>query len=300
MTTLGRQELTPLELRIEVGKSLSNLRYQLLQSFYNRRSLAERYANGNIALHIHFLAGQEGVCANWRRCNPNGTGDGSKRLMFVWVGERGEPLRPVASLVRLQPLQGCDVFWGEIAPEIVSSEQILENFFRISDRKLCAVYDSLGIKAGKLIGQVIERDTQLLDDVSDKATEPLRGWHDLTDDCAHHHPALTAIQGDDFSPTLIGNSTTYMIPEGMDFGFQLLQAFACPIDPLISAIQWVHDVYLPYEREQQTKNTKDPEGPRDTDTGTGRRIQGVGEGDRADQGEALNGNLYCQGIVAIN
>ena len=48
--------LSPLELRVEVTKKLGNLRHQLLQSFYDRRSIAERYRDGSVAVHIHCFA----------------------------------------------------------------------------------------------------------------------------------------------------------------------------------------------------------------------------------------------------
>ena len=39
--------------------------------------------------------------------------------------------------------------------KIVPYEEFLESFFRLCDRKLCAIDDSVGIKAGQLISQVV-------------------------------------------------------------------------------------------------------------------------------------------------
>jgi len=61
--------LTPLELRLEVSKRLSNLRLELLKCLYDRHSIIERYSLGVIELHVHFaLDGMH--CARYRRVNP--------------------------------------------------------------------------------------------------------------------------------------------------------------------------------------------------------------------------------------
>ena len=160
-------ELSPLELRVEVTKDLGNLRLELLKTFYDRRSVAERYLDGNIALHVHLLTGKNSFCAAWRKSDGNRTDDSSKVPVFVGVGQITEPSYPVASAERLQPLDGCDVFGGQGIPKVVSCEKALESFFRICDRKLRVIYDSLGIKAGQLIHQVLQGTTQVLRDLSD-------------------------------------------------------------------------------------------------------------------------------------
>ncbi len=54
-----------LELALEDSKKFSNLRYELLQLLYDRRTIAERYLNGEACVHIHPLAGEYGICAAW-------------------------------------------------------------------------------------------------------------------------------------------------------------------------------------------------------------------------------------------
>lgn len=160
-------KLSLLELRIEVAKDLGNLRHELLKTFYDRRSVAERYLDNNIALHVHALTGKDGFCATWRKSDDNRAGDSSKVPVFVGVAEFAKPSYPVASTERLQPLDSCDVFRGQGATKVVPCEEVLESFFRICDRKLCAIYDSLGVKAGQLINQVVEGNAQVLRNLSD-------------------------------------------------------------------------------------------------------------------------------------
>src|SRR3972149_5005913 len=161
-------ELSPLELSVEATKDLGNLRFELLKAFYDRRSVAERYLDHNIALHVHVLTAKNSLCAAWRKSDDNWTDDSSKVPVFVRVGQITEPSYPVASTERLQPLHSCDVFGRQRVPEVVSCQEILESFFRICDRKLCAIYDSLGIEAGQLIYEVVQGNTQVLRDLSDQ------------------------------------------------------------------------------------------------------------------------------------
>ena len=163
-------ELSPLELRLEVTKDLGNLRLELLKTFYDRGSVGERYLDNDIALHVHGFTRKNGFCATWRKSDQNRTDDSSKVPVFVGVGQITKPSYPVASAVRLQPLDSCDVFGGQGISKVVSCEEILESFFRICDRKLCAIYDSLGIKAGQLIDQVVQGNTQVLRDLTDQYT----------------------------------------------------------------------------------------------------------------------------------
>ena len=106
-----------LELWLERINSLGNLRLELLKTFYDRHSIAERYVNGNITLHVHGLTGENRFCATWRRSDKDGTLNSSKVPLFVWVGQVSESPRPLASITRLKPLDSCDMFTGE-APEV--------------------------------------------------------------------------------------------------------------------------------------------------------------------------------------
>ena len=246
----------PLELRIECIKHLGNLRLELLKSFYDRRSIAERYANGNITLHVHGSTSENRFCATWRKCNKDRALNSSKVPVFIRVGEDSKSFCPLASITRLKPLDSCDVFRDENS-KVVSTEEALELLFRIYDRKLCAIYDLLGIKAGQLINQVIQGGSQILHNLSDKSADSWWGrevkWprvrtdypSDLSD-IWEVNDSWLAIQGD----TII-----YSLAHGVDSGLQILQVLPCPTNPLISAIQRMHSpsVVEDYQKGKKTK-----------------------------------------------
>jgi hypothetical protein len=52
--------LSPLEVRLEPDKCISNLRFDFLDRLCDRRPIGERYLSGDVNLHIHASAG-EGV-----------------------------------------------------------------------------------------------------------------------------------------------------------------------------------------------------------------------------------------------
>ena len=256
-------KLSPLELRIEVAKDLGNLRLELLKTFYDRRSVMERYLDNDIALHVHALTGEDGFCTTWRKSDDNRTDDSSKVPVFIGVGQIAKPSCPVASTERLQPLDSCDVFGGQGVTKVVSCEEFLELFFRICDRKLCMIYDSLGVKAGQLINQVVEGNAQVLRNLSDQRTDPQRSRDDEGGEGAPHCPNLPAVwQGEDSWLAIQGDAIVYSLAQGANLGLQILQVFPCPAHPLISAIQSVHEVYSDHERRQPAgrAEAENPEG----------------------------------------
>jgi hypothetical protein len=237
----ANSKLSPLELRVEVTKDLGNLRLELLKAFYDRRSIAERYLDNNIALHVHVLSGKNSFCATWRKSDDNRADDSSKVPVFVGIGQITEPSYPVASSVRLQPLDSCDMFGGQGVPKVVSCEEFLESFFRICDGKLCAIYDSLGIEAGQLIHQIVQGNTQMLGDLSDQYTDLRRSSDYEGGKPPLYCPNLLAVwQGEDSWLAIQGNTVICNLAQGVDLGLQILQVIPCPTHPLISAIQRVH------------------------------------------------------------
>jgi len=94
-------ESESLKLRMEINKSLGNLRTKLLQCFYNGRSVAENYLNGDTELHVHWLSSNDCFCATHRRAIDHWRTDGGEMPVFVRVGNLSQSLSPFASLVRL-------------------------------------------------------------------------------------------------------------------------------------------------------------------------------------------------------
>jgi len=237
-------ETLPLELRFEITECLANDRYKLLKLFYNRDTIAERYLNGNILLHVHVLTGENRFCATWRRGDHDGMPHSRQMLVLVGIGQVSENPRPVASNVRLQSLDSCDVLPGQTIKVPVIFPKVL---FRIYDNKLCLLYNALGIVASQLINKVVQGDAEVLDDV---ANEPSRFRRSGSIEGCRERPQYSvcdaAIWERDIGWfALQGDVITYNLPKGFDFGAQTVQVFPCPVDPLISAVQLIHAVYLP-------------------------------------------------------
>jgi len=146
-----------LELRIEQFKRISNIQHKLLKSFYDGRSVVERYLDGSIAIHIHLFTRNNHIFMTTIKSNASIMSDSCKSFVFVGVGESFNEFRPIASIVRLQPLKHCNVFPCQ-SPKVPFLS--LEVLFRIYNDKLRLLYDTLGIITGQLIDQVIQSFSQ--------------------------------------------------------------------------------------------------------------------------------------------
>jgi len=263
--------LSPLELRVEVTKSLGSLRHELLQSFYDRRPIAERYRDGSVAVHIHCFAGEDSFCISWINADSDGAPKGSKVLVFVGVGEINEPLHPVASLKRLQPLNRCDMVAAEISFQTIPAEELVKEFFRVCDRKLCSLYNLPSIEAREFINQVLQGGSEVLDDIAKDSAEPQ--WSRLINKGAEGPVRnLTEHALDDDLPLLVieGHSISYDLGKLPNEGLERVQVLTCPVNPLVSAIQRMHEVSSTYERQPVERQpagsaqTEDQEGSRDS------------------------------------
>jgi hypothetical protein len=164
-----------LELRLERFKQISDLREKLFQRFF--RDIADGgglsfyngngYLNGRDEFHLHFDAIRP-FCATKRahrgrkgRLKSIGYNLDQKRPtawgqfpMFVWIREGPENFRPIASVVRLQPLNCRDMCGAEtFEPGRYVSRKFL---WRIINGKLSAILNSTGIEQGKFINKIIE------------------------------------------------------------------------------------------------------------------------------------------------
>src|ERR1700730_7241190 len=155
-----RVPLSPLELRLERNKCISNLSFDFLKRLYDRRSIGERYAAGDMNLHVHGTENGMGcltcVAGNQRKIVFKASVDPSRHVaaathempVFIRVGALAEAPRPIASVVRLQPLDCCDMS-GVDAFEPTSLCVSNEVLWRVYNRKLCAILCSAGIEYGE-------------------------------------------------------------------------------------------------------------------------------------------------------
>ena len=227
-----------LEIRIECIKRFGDLRLKLLQSVYvhDGRSSAELYMDGSLVIHIRGLVGADRFCARFQKMN----GVLSRGLrycelpVFVGVGEVSNQLRPVASFIRLQPLDSCDMFIAQTFK--IPTMPTPEDIFAILDRKLSFLLNRAGIKACELIDQIIECRTQIVNDFSNEDFDDVGNLGEFYFECS-----------DDISRFIEGlwlaiynNAICYSLTQTFNQTIQIRQVFACPSNPLISAIEWVH------------------------------------------------------------
>ncbi|MFH1381721.1 MAG: hypothetical protein ABIH70_02395 [Chloroflexota bacterium] len=142
-----------LEFRLEKFKDMSNIKHELLKSFYNRQTIAERYMDGSVAIHVHLFTSKDSVCVSCINAKSDRVPNYRESLVFVRVGEFTNELRPVTSVVRLQSLEFCNVLSSQSVKMPVVFPEVL---FRIYNDKLSVLYATLGIKAGQLINQIIQ------------------------------------------------------------------------------------------------------------------------------------------------
>lgn len=250
-----------LKLRLEHIKHLGNLKMELLKSFYDGRSIAERYINGEILLHVHGFASDYRFCATWRQGDGDSPCNSNEVPVFVWVGNLSEDARPIASIARLQLLDSCNMYIADTFETVLSPP--IENLFAIIDGKLCFIYDLLGVKASQLIDQVIQGSSQIIDGFANENASKMRNWlHDIG--CRTLDPInLMSIWKDNNCwLALNDNAITYHLAEGVDPLLQICQVYSCPSSPLISAIEWVHDMLYYHYGEESGKEAKDTKGIR--------------------------------------
>src|ERR1700730_6234110 len=138
MNNDGPEFKSSLEERIERIKRLGNLRLYCLQRFYDGHSIAERYAQGWLELHLHITEDNTAPFCGRRRCLNSHriiVGDDHEFIVFVEVAEFLKRLHPIASVVRLQPLDCCDMRLGQTLK--VSTFPSIEVVCAAFDRKLC-------------------------------------------------------------------------------------------------------------------------------------------------------------------
>lgn len=186
--------LSALEFRLEQRKRISNLKLDLLQRLGYGRSVIERYSGGEHELHIHFRANEGMVCAAYRPSDCGETGrvglvegmrdehcvvssDPREFPMFVWIGNVPEYASPLASCVRLQPLNCCGMCGVDALEQPARLSPIVETLFRVFNRKLCGALLDAGIELSEFEYKIVESASQVVGDLPDEYTDNQR-WSD--------------------------------------------------------------------------------------------------------------------------
>jgi len=234
----ARPPLTPLELRLERGKCFSNTKLDFLKRLHDGASIVERYRRVKIDIHVHFLASDGIYCAEYRaRCSRAGEpstdincGHSDNEHQFpVFVSVRGiaEQACPIASIVRLQPLDCCDMAGVEaLETGLCPPPEVL---WRVFDRKLRTVLRDAGIEFGEFKNEVFEGGSQVVANFSYQDGDGHRGRLAQVS----VHPIIP--------PSIrleIGNNGLLLLRlmDG-DQGPKISKVFVCPIGPVKCAIE---------------------------------------------------------------
>lgn len=246
-----------LEFKIEQAKCISNIQHELLNSFYDRRSVVERYLNRSVIIHAHIVTTNDSFCITWVKGEGNRVFNSCKGLVFVGIGEFLEEFRPVTSIIRLQSLEHCPVF----SRQSLEMPQVLPEFlFTIYNDKLRFLYNTFGVITGQLINQVLKGFPQALYDFPNKPLGSKRGrsvnWEFSR---ANRYNQIIPIDFDKASLVLQRDTIGYFFGEGTNLRPESIQVFPCPINLLVSTIEWLHMLYY-HCGEESGKETKDSKG----------------------------------------
>ena len=144
------------EKRAEFVNYRANIAMEFLQRLYDRTPVCERYRRDEAAVHLH-LKSSLPVCLRWRRKNWGYMEffmNFDKPCVPVPVGERLEVLEPIPSVVRLVPLNFCEMYVADSFE--VGVPPSLELLWSIFNRKLDALADSTGVLFSKNAHQIIQ------------------------------------------------------------------------------------------------------------------------------------------------
>lgn len=184
----GRREAgssrLPLELGLEISKRVSNLRLDFIKRVGDQRPIFERYLAKDVNLHIHVHASERMWCLTFEALDPvqiiplkagvDGNAasafDQDEMPVFVRVGAVSEPPRPVASIVRLKPLDACDMFGVDAFEQdcrAVSGKVLC----RIHNRKLGLLLRTAGIESGEFVDEIVEGAPKVVANLADQSSD---------------------------------------------------------------------------------------------------------------------------------
>jgi hypothetical protein len=232
----------PLELRMEISKRLSNACFDFLKRLSDQRSIVERYLASEIDLHVHFLTSFGMKCATYRKIKRGELSisdrikhDGDPSLdrgefaVFVFVREIAERSRPIASVVRLQTLDSCDM-GGIESLEPTSLNPSLESISRVFDQKLRSLLLDAGrVTPRKLKNKIFERSSKIITNLSNPNSDG--HWCEYTN--RDHTPDVVQrilLELGENSIVLFPNKNGDALPE-------IRKVFVCPRYSLKSAVE---------------------------------------------------------------
>ena len=227
------EECSPLEFRLESLKRTSNASLNFLKRLFDRRSVAELYLQGDVDLHVHFLTRNGVFCArlcafNIEKAQPvsrrehvksKSTLVEMKAPVLIRVGKIPKEWRPVATLIRLEPLDCCYMSRIEaIEPTSLLPER--KSLLLAFDWKLRALNNPAGIENSQLINQIIEGGSEVVANLPNKDAKEQGDSHITFD------RELELARS--FQIKIPGNRIMLLLPEGFNSSDKVSKVFSCP------------------------------------------------------------------------
>lgn|SRR6185295_11871161 len=186
--------MNPLELRLKLSERISNLSFDLLERLYEGQAALKDYVEGVVESHIHWTFWVSNLTFNENLTAPIEVGGveirgvvralspesrllslDSETHMLILVGDflkELEPMSPVCSVVRLQPL---DSYRMRVIDSIETAfAPSPESAWRLIDRELRVLLLRAGIKNGKLVDEVVETRSEVVSDLADQCRDSRR------------------------------------------------------------------------------------------------------------------------------
>ena len=227
-----------LEFRLERVKQLGNIRLNSLKSLYQGHSIVEGYAQDRLNVNLHLEVHGTAVCGRFSDHLPAEDlvmHNHDEVFMLVEVADLSECSNPIASVVRLQPLNCCNMRGSEAIQEPSFAEGIsLKAFWRLFDRELVSSFDTC-VENGKLDDEIVQSSSKTVRNITGQDSAGL--WnrrmtgvidtHELDHFTRAYNCARIGLDDGSFSLSLA--------EFGME-GFKLREVFVGPCESSVSAI----------------------------------------------------------------
>lgn len=220
------------EQRIELIKNVAQQRMELAKRFSGIKSILQSYLKGTMELHLHLSVIGDGVCI---RCL-DAAGHAarlnvSKMSMFVAVGQSVKHLEQRESVVRLKPLNQCDLFGCQIlqGPSSGPVRSLWEILLALINRKLSAFLFSPSVIESKVVNDVVQRSASVKGILADQTS---RFWCNLEKQIGQNLDSIFT--------RLTDGGLECVINPPLNERFKLIELFPCPFYSDLGCDELVH------------------------------------------------------------
>lgn len=260
-------------------------------AFDSTTSVPERYEDGDLCIHLHFLSGFGDFCAIFQDCRaetyerilreaippltsvqdaPPGPDDLKQPVLvsIVYLMQQVKRIAPTASpaLVWLQPLDSCLMFAAKALNHLSPSATEMGALGALAaapprttheeDRELGVACRCFGLEKRQLPNDSIEGGAQVMGNFPD-ANAPIKRWQDVYKNAIRVFSRLRIeLRADNF---ILG-----FMPEGFLSENEFLKFTLCTPYLEARAIERMHEVYSGRGRQEAEEEAEEAEGPRDS------------------------------------